>query len=383
MPPGSIHVTPSVARLSSGPSYSVVRLAQNLRQIGCAAEVAALDWPGGPIPPDGVRLFKLGIGPRRLGASSAMRNWLRLAVEVDPKVVIHNHGMWQLNSVYPGTIARESGATLVHSPRGTFAKWAMSNGSRLKRLFWPLLQRPACQAASCFHATAASEASEIRDLGFEQPIAVIPNGIDVPDEDQTSRHRSKTVLFLSRLHPKKGLDLLLHAWAQVQHRHPTWDLCIAGSDESYYGITGYKAELQDLAQRLSLRRTSFVGDVHGSDKDQLFASASLFVLPTRNENFGVAVAEALSWAVPCIVTKEAPWRGLREKGAGWWIDCDADALACALDDAMSMEEDARWQMGIQGREWAAAEFAWPSVARRMSRTYEWLKGQGNQPEWIV
>jgi glycosyltransferase involved in cell wall biosynthesis len=312
-----------------------------------------------------------------------MRKWLRHAVDEEPEIIIHNHGMWQMNSVYPGAIARASGSTLVHSPRGTFAKYAMGNGSRVKRLFWPLLQRPACEAASCFHATAASEASEIRDLGFEQPIAVIPNGIDIPEENQTSGLRSKSVLFLSRLHPGKGIDVLLSAWAQVQNRHQSWDLCIAGSDEGYYGISGYKAKLQELAQKLSLNRTRFVGDVHGSDKHRLLASASLFVLPTKSENFGVAVAEALSWAVPCIVTKGAPWSGLGEKGAGWWIDCDADALACALDDAMSMEEDARRQMGIQGREWASAEFAWPSVARRMSRTYEWLKGQGNQPEWIV
>jgi glycosyltransferase involved in cell wall biosynthesis len=311
-----------------------------------------------------------------------MKKWLRSAVQADPSVVIHNHGMWQLNSLYPGSIARETGSLLVHSPRGTFAGWAMRNGSKLKRVFWPVLQRPACEAAACFHATADSEAGEIRDLGFAQPIAVVPNGIDPPHGHETAGPRRKSVLFLGRLHPKKGLDILLHAWARLQDRHPDWELSIAGSDQSYYGVTGYQTEMQQLAEVLRLRRAQFVGDVHGKEKRALLASASLFILPTRNENFGVAVAEALSWAIPCIVTKEAPWRGLLDHGAGWWVDCDVDAVAGALDHAMSLEDDARRKMGVRGREWACVAFAWPAVARKMAITYEWLRGSAQRPEWI-
>ena len=312
-----------------------------------------------------------------------MRRWLLETATDDPTTIIHNHGMWQWNSVYPGQVARRTGATLICSPRGTFSEWAMSHGSRAKRLFWPMFQRPACEASRCFHATAHSEADEIRALGFTQPITVIPNGVDLPDEHRTIGRREPTVLFLSRLHPKKGLDLLLNAWSSLQDRHADWSLCIAGSDEGYYGVSGHQREMQELAQRLLLRRVSFVGDVRGEAKESLLAKASVFILPTRNENFGVAVAEALAWSVPCIVTKEAPWSGLHRKRAGWWVDCDVDAITRALDEAMAADDSARRQMGNRGRKWASEEYSWQSVGLRMAETYAWLQGRGPRPASIV
>lgn len=312
-----------------------------------------------------------------------MRRWLLEAATDDPKTIIHNHGMWQWNSVYPGQVARRTGATLICSPRGTFSKWAMGQGSRAKRLFWPTFQRPACEASRCFHATSPAEADDIRALGFRQPITVIPNGIDVPPENKLTFERERMILFLGRVHPVKGIDFLLRAWSLLQDRHMDWSLCIAGSDEGYYGTNGYLRELQELTQRLGLSRVRFVGDVRGEAKEALLSSAALFVLPTHSENFGVAVAEALAWSVPCIVTKGAPWGGLHRERAGWWIDRDIDAISSALDEAMATDEQARWEMGARGRKWVSEEFSWPSIGLRMAQTYAWLQGDGPRPDSVV
>ena len=218
-------------------------------------------------------------------------------------------------NVYPGQVARRYGLPLVVSPRGTLSEWAMHSGSAVKRLFWPLVQRPSLAATTCFHATAESEYEDIRRMGFRQPVAVIPNGIDIKELQPKSSSGGRTLLFLGRIHPIKGLDMLLPAWRAVQTKFPDWHLRIIGPDNG-----GYVEKMRRMAHDLKLERIEFCGSLYGQDKWDAYRNADLFVLPTYSENFGMAVAEALASAVPAIVTKGAPWEGLATENAGWWID---------------------------------------------------------------
>lgn len=378
-----IHIVPAIAEEASGPSYSVTRLCEALIAQGLDTALAALDWAPTQSPPAFLKTFPLGWGPRRLGRSPAMRRWLDGQARSKRLDVLHTHGMWQMNAVYPGWTARSRRVDLVASPRGAFSEWAMRHGSAAKKVFWPLLQRPALAQASCFHATAATEWEDIRRLGFTQPVSIIPNGIDVPLLSPKKPGGYRTLLFLGRLHPKKGLDLLLPAWQAVQDRFPEWRLLIAGSDTGYGAKGGYLEDLLRVARKLGLQRIEFVGGVYGLEKTQAYRQAELFILPTYSENFGIAVAEALAAGTPAIVSKGAPWEGLLARQAGWWSDIGLDALVACLEDALARSPENLEQMGLRGRRWMEAEFSWPRIGAQMADTYRWLLDRSLPvPAWV-
>jgi glycosyltransferase involved in cell wall biosynthesis len=290
--------------------------------------------------------------------------------------------MWQMNAVYPGWAAKGRKAKLVVSPRGAFSTWAMNHGSRFKRIFWPLIQHPALVQASCFHATAESECEDIRRLGFKQPVAIIPNGIDVPEFAQKKPCDLRTLLFLGRIHPKKGLDVLLRAWAAVMDRFPDWQLLVVGTDTGYGTRGGYLEQLKALAAKMEMKRVEFVGPLYGEAKFSAYREADLFVLPTHAENFGMTVAEALAAGTPAIVTKGAPWQGLQTSGSGWWIDIGVDALAASLAVAMAQPPEELTRRGFNGREWMIREFSWHELGKKMDQTYQWLIEGGERPAWV-
>ncbi|HEU4950675.1 MAG TPA: glycosyltransferase, partial [Holophagaceae bacterium] len=187
----------------------------------------------------------------------------------------------------------------------------------------------------------------------------------------------RTLLYLGRLHPVKGIDRLLRAWARLEAERPDWDLRILGPDNG-----GHLAELQRLAAALGLRRAAFGGPVYGAEKVQAYLAADLFVLPTHSENFGMTVAEALAAGTPAVVTRGAPWEGLVREGAGWWIDPGTEALEAALREATALAPARREAMGRAGRAWMARDFAWDAIGRRMAETYRWLREGGAPPPWV-
>lgn len=377
-----IHVVPAVTEEASGPSYSVVRLCESLIEAGEDLTLAAMDWSPLPSMPAFMKVFPLGVGPRRLGRAPEMFRWLLRETTAGRVDVMHSHGMWQMNAVYPGWATRSRETKLVISPRGAFSKWAMSHGSWLKGIFWRLLQRPALAQASCFHATAEAEYEDIRRLGFKQPVAIISHGIDVPEFTQRKPRDVRSLLFLGRIHPVKGIDILLNAWAAVMDRFPNWQLLIAGPATGYGEQGGYLEEMKALAAKLRLRRMKFVEPLYGEAKLLAYREADLFVLPTRSENFGITVAEALAAGTPAIVTKGAPWQGLQTYSAGWWIDIGVDALVAALEQAMVASSDELARRGVNGREWMTREFSWPNLGKQMDRTYRWLLEGGAHPPWV-
>ncbi|MEK7762558.1 MAG: glycosyltransferase [Nitrospirota bacterium] len=373
-----IHTVPAISEEASGPSYSVVRLCDSLIAAGQDVTLTVLDWAPMLSQPSFLKAFPLGMGPRKLGRSPMMRKWLREQAESRSVDLIHNHSLWMMPNVYPGIIARDHGIPLIVSPRGTLSEWAMQSGSLVKKMFWPMLQQPALKGAACFHATAESEYKDIRRMGFDQPVAIIPNGVDIPDPRPREQTDTRRLLFLGRVHPKKGLDLLLPAWQKVQDKFPKWRLQIAGPDNN-----GYLGQMQHLASRLNLQRIDFVGPLKGRQKWQAFQEAELFVLPTYSENFGMSVAEALAAGVPAIVSKGAPWEGVAHRKAGWWIDIGVNPLVACLNEALSQTPDVLHVMGQRGRSWMVAEFSWKTLGQQMAETYRWILYGGTKPEWVI
>ncbi|MGB0578482.1 MAG: glycosyltransferase, partial [Limisphaerales bacterium] len=193
----------------------------------------------------------------------------------------------------------------------------------------------------------------------------------------------KEILYLGRLHRIKGIDHLLKGWAQVESKFEDWSLAIAGPEESYGRGVAYADEMKKLASDLSLQRVEFRGPKYGDEKLQAYREASVFVLPSHSENFGMTVAEALACATPAIVTKGAPWDGLEANDAGWWIDVGVDPLVRALGDAMSRPMNRLEEMGQAGRDYVRREFDWTNIGEKTTAAYRWLLGQADRPDCVV
>ncbi len=372
-----IHTVPGVIKEAGGPSYSVLRLCDSLVEIGADVSLATLAWPQTISQRPYIKQFRFGIGPRRLGISPDMKSWLKSQVKTGMEIV-HNHSLFMMPNVYSGQVCRNSHAKLIVSPRGTFSGWALQRNALIKQIFWRFLQGPAVREAACFHVTSYSEYLDVRRMGFTQPVCVIPNGIDIPPLEFKPKMPRRKVLFLGRIHPVKGIDILLNAWSVLEGRFPEWDLEILGPSSD-----GYQQKMMGLARDLNLTRVSFGGAVYGVDKVKAYQSAELFVLPTHTENFGVAVAEALASAIPVVVTKGAPWRGLEKHGAGWWIDNGAASLVHNMDLAMRTDPTVLAKMGRAGREWMIREYSWGDIGQSMFSVYGWIMHGGQRPESIL
>ena len=312
-----------------------------------------------------------------MACSPALGRALRdLAPEVD---VIHNHGVWLAPNIYPGLAARASRTPLLLAPRGTLSEEALVKSRWKKRLIWPL-QKVSFDQADCFHATAEKEYEEIRAFGQRKPVAVIPNGVDLPAPVEVQRANRRTLLFLGRIHPIKGLDLLLEVWRDLpQDLRRDWTLRIVGDDAD-----GHQAQLEAMVQDQGIPAVEFPGPAFGDQKTREYAQADLYILPTKTENFGMTIAESLAAGTPVITTRGAPWDGLEQNGCGWWIERSGHAVAAALTDALARPREDLDAMGERGRAWVDRAFGWRRIAQDMIDVYRWLAaGRSGEPPQTV
>lgn len=374
-----LHVLPRVVTESSGPSHTVPHLCRALSERRVNVELKVLEpLPDRELPFPATAYPTLPLpGCYRLGVSPKMAEAIRSAAE--QVAVIHGHSLWMMPNVYPGPAARAAGCKLVISPRGTLEPWAWQRSRWRKELLWRLGQRSTLIAADLLHATAASEYESIRSRGFAQPVAVIPNGVDIPDElPPRPEQGPRTLLFLSRIHPKKQVDRLLHVWQRLEPQFSDWRLSIAGPLMTQHG-----EKMQRLARTLGLKAVDFPGELVGDAKWRAYEFADLFVLPTRTENFGLVIAESLAAGTPVITTKGAPWSDLLTFRCGWWIPDSEQDLEGTLRAAMKQPRTKLTEMGLRGREWMQRDFSWRGVAGKMLTTYRWLLNEVDRPEWIM
>jgi glycosyltransferase involved in cell wall biosynthesis len=294
--------------------------------------------------------------------------------------------------------------------------WALNQKRIKKWLALALYQYGDLRSSAFLHATAASEVEDIRRVGLRRPVVVAPLGVDSPaaecDAKALRRGEPRIALFVSRVHPKKGLFNLVDAWANV--RPSGWKMMIAGPDEN-----GHAADVMARARAAGVENDfELIGSVFGKEKEALYAKADLFVLPTYSENFGVVVIEALAQGCPVITTKGAPWNELLGRSepmdskpfivsggqcseterkqpftayglqhtdfaangrCGWWIEIGVEPLAQALKEATSLADAEREAMGRNGRALVQAKYSWSIIARKMMGAYQAaLDGQRDQ-----
>ncbi|OWX99683.1 hypothetical protein B6V75_18225 [Thioclava sp. F1Mire-8] len=377
-----IQIVESIVEEAAGPSYSVKRLAEALSDAGQDSKIFSLsnarevDSSVSSLNTTFKRDYSRIPALSKLGYSKDFKKAMILAAERG--AVLHVHGLWRMPNIYPGHAARRARSPLVISPRGMLGDAALSFSAYSKKFFWTLRQADALKPTSCFHATSYAELDDIRSAGLTAPVAIIPNGIDIPPFQLKNGDRARrTVLCLGRIHPKKGIERLIHAWAKIEAENVDWQLHIVGPSEK-----GHTEELKSVVASLGLSRVFFKGAIYGNEKQDAYASADLFVLPTRHENFGMVVAEALAHGTPVICTKGAPWEGMEREGCGWWVDHNPNDIAAALTEAMDHPIQKLSEMGMKGRKWMERDFSWNNVAADMAAVYDWCRGDAEKPEFV-
>jgi glycosyltransferase involved in cell wall biosynthesis len=282
--------------------------------------------------------------------------------------ILHDNGIWLPHNHRLAELAMRRPVVRVVSTRGMLEPWATNHKKLKKKFAWWLYQRRDLCRASYHHTTATAEAENLRQLGLGVPVGVIPNGVDIAhvDRDQRQRPEIRTALFLGRIHPVKGLSLLVEAWARL--RPHDWQLQIAGPDEM-----GYRAELERKVSTASLSDVvHFLGPLEGEAKERAFVNADLFVLPSFSESFGMAIGEALARGAPVLTTTGAPWPMIARRGCGWSVTPTVDGITEGLSEATSLDPATLMAMGERGRELVRSDFAWANVAKQFITIYEAL-----------
>lgn len=384
-----LHVIAGLEARHGGPSYSVPRLCAALAALQVDTTLATVAEAGAApsaMARDGYREIREGWDMARAPLFGKLRlsTGLTRALEaVVPSVdVVHNHGLWLMPNVAAARVARRAAKPFVLSPRGMLAPEALAFSRRTKQVFWRLLQGPALGDLACLHVTSLQERDETRAFGLTAPVAVIPNGVDLPElrgARPVPRDGRREVLYIGRLHPKKSIDMLIEAWARLApERRQGWRLRIVGPSEG-----GYGGALRNLAAARALTEVVIEPPIYGPAKFDAYRQADLFVLATRNENFGLTVAEALASETPAISTRGAPWEGLETERCGWWPTYGIEPLAAALDVALMLPASELRAMGARGRAWIARDFSWRAAAERLIGVYAWLRNGGEPPAAIV
>lgn len=371
-----LHVVDSLNRQTGGPSRSVTRLADELARLGEEVVVVANNYRelGECIVPGEARarLVPARRMPFRLGAWSPGLS-AAIVQETRAADIVHIHGLWLPTNHQAARAARRHRKPYVVSPRGMLESWAMQHRSLRKSLVWVLAEKRLLQSARALHATAEAEADSLRRAGLSAPIVVAPNGIDLPGppparkkmEARFPELRSRRILlFLSRLHPKKGIAELLAAWQKLQPRFPEWFLVLAGDD-----FDSHRARYESLAQSSGVRAL-FTGDLQGEEKSAMLGACELFVLPSHSENFGLVVGEALAAGKPVITTQATPWKELETESCGWWIPTGEPDLERTLAGALSLPAGTLAEKGARGAALIKNRYSWTQAAETLREAYQ-------------
>jgi len=382
-------VVASISRCAAGVGVSVRNLSEQLRHhsrvsvLSIRDEFTEMDQGAWQLPRPTVFGWH---GPRWFGYSPAFEKATR---EV-PCDLIHSHGLWMYPDLAARQAARRADVPMLVSPHGMLDPWALRNSGWKKRLAGRLFTDKTLHSAACIHALCESEYHSIREYGLRNPVCVIPNGVDLPSDVAASDDSAslagmdgarKTMLFMGRIHAKKGLENLVKAWAAAKSKryaNSRWRLVIAGNDQC-----GHEGRLKAMVRDLALERdVVFTGPLRGRDKETALARADAFVLPSFSEGLPIAVLEAWAHRLPVVMTRQCNLLEGFTAGAALEVRPHPLSIAEGLERLFSMERQELRAAGERGRALVESRFTWPALAARMMNVYQWLLGEGPQPDCV-
>jgi poly(glycerol-phosphate) alpha-glucosyltransferase len=378
----------SLAAKSGGPAVVVRSLSRRLRQPSrLDLEIFSLQETDSTAPQgwsDDIPLSLTEVqGPRVFGYSPTLSNLLGQRT-FD---LLHVHGLWMYQSIVALKWARRSGAPYIVSPHGMLDPWALQNSRWKKRIAERLFETAHLRQASCLHALCWQELEAIRAYGLRNPVCVIPNGVEPaapaasdPQWRSALPKDARILLFFGRIHPKKGLNNLIHAWNKVQNsgtlHGKTWHLVIAGM-----GSEAYTRELTELVKNRSYgEQVHIVGPQYGDDKSATLQAVDAFILPSVSEGQPMAVLEAWAYSLPALITSACNLHEGFDRRAALRIETDIESIAEGLAQLFGLPPEALRRMGDAGARLAADTFNWSRIAAQYEGVYRWLLGQAERPD---
>jgi glycosyltransferase involved in cell wall biosynthesis len=384
-------VLPSLSRLGGGLTEVARQLAQHLvpftelelqifgpRDI--FTETDAVTWE-----PLSVNTFSV-VGPRSFGYAPQLIPRMRAAAAD----LVHCHGLWTYSSLASLNVAARRMPNII-SPHGMLDPWALRNSAWKKRLAGILFERSHLHRASCLHALCVPELEAIRKLGLTNPVCLIPSGVELPATADTRDKAAlrpqadqRVLLYLGRLHPKKGLHTLMDAWALARTRCPNdaqdWILVVAGWESK----AGYERDLRARATSLSIGHTvKFPGPLYGTSKVLALNSANAFVLPSVSEGMPVSILEAWAHKLPVVMTPQCNLADGFDVRAALRIEPSLASITAGLEILFAMSDIERAQMGSNGRRLVERAYTWEKAAQNMRSVYAWLAGGASRPDFVV
>lgn len=357
-----IHFIPSIDRTSGGVGVYMQLLSKELGKL-CELHIVTSKSEN-PLPIENATLHYI---PCNITAYFNMKKeWISLLNTIHPDIV-HVNCCWLPCSAFTQKWAQQLGFKVILSPHGMLEPWIISrNYWTKKRPALLLYQKTAIVNADCIHATAESEKENLLKLGYNDKIEIVANGIDVDNIVMKDNwERKKNILFLSRIHVKKGIEFLLEAVALLKEQLTGYTINIAGE-----GDYDYIVSLKNKTKELGIEKmVNFCGGVYGEMKWTFFRVADVFVLPTYSENFGIVVGEALACGTPVITTKGTPWEELNTEHCGWWTETGIEATKKALFDFLTLSEEELRIMGNNGRRLIENKYSTKRIAQNMLSLY--------------
>jgi glycosyltransferase involved in cell wall biosynthesis len=368
-------VIPSLDQSDGGPSRAVVEICRALLDAGEQVEIAAtISEKGGAVATPGIPAHFF---PHRtlLGSAADYKYSPELGRWLDQNIrqydVVHIHAVFNYSTHAAARAAMRHGVPYIVRPLGTLNEsYSLQQKSRKKQLYLRWIGRAELDGAMALHCTSEAEAEDLRRLGLRPPKVVIPHGLRIEEFNAVFAARSDSaravpqILFFGRIHPKKGFDLLLPALSTLASRYP-FRLVVAGpGDESYIATLKAEAQRRGIADRVV-----WAGMFSGAERLTPFVDSDIFVLPSYNENFGIAVAEAMACGIPVIVSDQVDLCiAVHEAQAGLVVSCDTGELATAI--AKLLDDPAlRVCLGANGRRLVQEQFRWDRVAARLHHLY--------------
>ncbi|WP_437191432.1 glycosyltransferase [Planctomicrobium sp. SH527] len=381
------YLTGSVSRLGGGLFESMRYTGQALHTCGVDVRVIGLrdqftdddliQWA--PLVPQAAKRLP----PHSFGFASGLS---KIIHNSSPDIV-HVQGVWMYPSLLNSQLSKRFKWPYLISPHGMLDPWALANSRWKKRLVAWRFEKRHLQRATCLHALCDSERQSMREFGLTNDICVIPNGVELDDRlldgepvwSGSIPADKKVMLFLGRLHPKKGLRELILAWARLRQRSAhlvdDWALAIAGWDQS-----GHAQELQRLIDELGLRNDVFlVGAVFGDAKLIALRSATAFILPSKSEGLPMAILEAWAQRLPVAMTAACNLPEGVDAQAAFEIKLLDDSNIEGLEHFLTLPDSSLKAMGDRGRKLVEDRFTWATVAHQLRETYDWALNGGPTP----
>ncbi len=361
---------------SGGTSTCTYDLLAAMRRMGC--EVDLMTVQADDLLGDGEQWIK-ALPNDSISSYGYSRNMNRFLNQSDYDLY-HTNGMWMHCNHETCVAARRKGKPYVITPHGMLYPQALARSAWKKRLLLRFggVARD-LRLAACIHATCMVEMKHYKALGYGNPVAVIPNPVPIPSNyplERTGKPK-KGIGYLGRLHPYKRPDALIKAWARLKEETKDGELILMGK-----GTADYERYLRGLVEELRLRNVRFLGMVTGGEKFNVLSSLRALCVPSKTENFGMTVAEALIAQTPVICTNTAPWEDLNTYHCGWWVDNDVDTLARTIREALCLPETEIGEMGKNGFNLVKDNYSDIQVATKMKRLYEWIVNGGDKPEFV-